>query len=454
MTTSATSPEQIAARIERLPMSRWHVKLRVIMGVATFFDAFDALAIAYVLPVLIPLWQLTPGQIGLLIATGFAGQLIGALLFGWLAERYGRVRSAAWSIAIFSVFSIVCALSTSYTSLLLFRFIQGFGLGGQVPVAATYINEIAKAEKRGRFFLLYECIFPVGLMAVALIATWAVPNWGWQSMFIIGALPAILAMVMRRVLPESPRWLASKGRLEEADRVMKSIEEEISKHEGKALPPLPVNIPKVAVIKPSFRDLFAGIYLSRTISVWIMWFCTYFVVYGLSAWLPTIYVRIFKLPVQEALQYSLIATVAGLIGALLCAFFIDRTGRRVWFAGAFLLGAVPLFMLWMGGTSNTPKDVLLLASLSYAAINTLALGLYLYTPEIYPTRVRAIGSGTATAWLRVASILGPILVGAILPTAGLATVFLAFGISAVVGGIVALLFTVETRDKVLEEVSP
>jgi putative MFS transporter len=448
------TPAQIAARIERLPFSPWHVKLRVIMGVATFFDAFDALAIAYVLPVLIPLWKLAPGQIGLLISIGFAGQLVGAILFGWLAEKQGRVRVAAWTIGIFSVFSLVCAFSWNYPSMLVFRFFQGLGLGGQVPIAAAYINEIAKAEKRGRFFLLYEVIFPVGLLAVALVSTWVVPNLGWQWMFIIGALPILLAVVMRRLLPESPRWLASTGRLEDADRTMKAIEEEISRRGGKPLPPLPANLREVPAAKASWRDLFSGIYLPRTLAVWVMWFCTYLIVYGLSGWLPTIYRTIFKLPLQQALQYSLAATAAGLVGALACAYLIDRTGRRAWFAMAFFAGAIPLFILWMRGTGNSAIDVMIYASLSYAMINTLALGLYLYTPEIYPTRVRAVGSGAATAWLRIASMIGPFMIGAILPQAGLATVFLVFGIAAVVGGVIAALFTLETRGRVLEDLSP
>jgi putative MFS transporter len=451
---TAVTPAQIAARIERLPFSPWHVKVRVVMGVATFFDAFDALAIAYVLPVLIPLWKLTPGEIGLLISIGFAGQLVGAILFGWLAERLGRVRVAAWTIGIFSAFSLVCAFAWSYPSMLAFRFLQGLGLGGQVPIAAAYINEIAKAEKRGRFFLLYEVIFPVGLLAVALVSTWVVPNLGWQWMFVIGALPVLLAAALRRLVPESPRWLASAGRLEEAGRTMQAIEEEISRRSGNPLPPLPASVRAVAAVKASWRDLFSGIYLPRTLAVWVMWFCTYLIVYGISGWLPTIYRTIFKLPLQQALQYSLAATAAGLVGALACAYLIDRTGRRAWFALAFFAGAVPLFVLWLRGTASSAVDVMIYASLSYAMINTLALGLYLYTPEIYPTRVRAIGSGAATAWLRVASMIGPFMIGAILPQAGLGTVFLVFGVAAAIGGAVAALFTLETRGRVLEELSP
>ena len=335
-----------------------------------------------------------------------------------------------------------------------FRFFQGVGTGGEVPIASAYINEFIGAEKRGRFFLLYEVIFPVGLLAVALVSTWAVPNLGWQWMFVIGALPVLLAALLRRLVPESPRWLASAGRLDEAGRAMRAIEDEISRQGGRPLPPLPASFREVAAARASWRDLFSGVYLPRTLAVWVMWFCTYLIVYGISGWLPTIYRTIFKLPLQQALQYSLAATTAGLVGALACAYLIDRTGRRLWFAMAFFAGAVPLFILWMRGTGSSAVDVMIYASLSYAMINTLALGLYLYTPEIYPTRVRALGSGAATAWLRVASMIGPFMIGAILPQAGLGTVFLVFGVAAVAGGVVAALFTLETRGRVLEEIAP
>src|SRR6266699_1666430 len=156
------SVDDIVARLERLPTSWWQVKARIIVGVATFFDAFDALAIASVLPVIVPLWKLTPPQIGLMISAGFLGQLLGALLFGWIAERYGRMTAMVWSIALFAVMSLACALAWDYNSLLVLRTVQGIGLGGEVPVAAVFISELAKAQGRGRFVLLYELVFPIG----------------------------------------------------------------------------------------------------------------------------------------------------------------------------------------------------------------------------------------------------------------------------------------------------
>ena len=197
------SQQEIIARLERLPLSSWQVKTRIVVGTATFFDAFDALTIAYILPAIIPLWHLAPADIGWLISTGYVGQLIGALAGGWLAERFGRKPVIFAAILWFGLLSIACAFAWSYQSLLVLRALQGLGLGAEVPVAATYIGELAKARGRGRVVLLFELIFPVGIVMAALLGRWIVPHLGWQSMFYIGGLPALLALFLMRLLPES-----------------------------------------------------------------------------------------------------------------------------------------------------------------------------------------------------------------------------------------------------------
>ena len=207
-----------------MPFTRWHLRARVIMGSATFFDAFDALSLAFVLPVLVRLWGITPVQIGWLIATGYLGQFAGALLFGGLAERYGRVPSAAGATALMSVMSLACALAGSFPALLVLRLVQGIGVGGEMPVAAVYINELSKAHGRGRFFLLYEMIFPIGLMVTGQVGALVVPTLGWQVMFLIGGVPGLVIAGLLLRLPESPRWLIGKGRLDEAEAIIREIE--------------------------------------------------------------------------------------------------------------------------------------------------------------------------------------------------------------------------------------
>jgi MFS transporter, putative metabolite:H+ symporter len=447
----AATAEEIVARVERLPVSSWHIKTRIIIGVATFFDAFDALAIASVLPAIVPIWKLIPQQIGLLISAGFLGQLLGALFFGWVAENYGRMTGMVWSIGAFAIMSFVCALAWSYESLLVFRLFQGFGLGGEVPIAAVYISELARANVRGRFVLLYELIFPVGIVAASLIGLWVVPSLGWQYMFFIGAIPAVLVLFLRRVLPESPRWLANAGRMKEAELAVSQIERETEKATGQPLPAAQPLV-KVAEKRGSLRDLFGPLYLRRTLVVWLIWFTAYLVNYGLSIWMPTVYRTVFKLPLDVALRYGLITTAVGLIGAAIAALTIDYAGRKPLFVTCFA-GAGGALIVLSQISSPSPEQVLIFTTISYFFVSAINLGVYLYTPELYPTRARAFGVGGATAWLRLASMIGPTIVGVMI-VSGLNSVFLAFGGVALVTAIITALLASETKKRVLEEVSP
>lgn len=447
--------DSLLARIERIRVTPWHVRALVIMGSATFFDAFDVLAIAYVLPALIGVWKLSPRSIGLLISSSFAGQIIGALFFGWLAERIGRLQCAKITIGLYSLMSLLCAAAWNMPALLLFRAIQGVGLGGEVPVAAAYINEISRAEGRGRFFLLYQLIFPMGLVGASLLGFWLVPSFGWRAMFLIGGLPALLVLVLfvGNILPESPRWLVSRGRLEEAEEIVQQMETAASADEVIAAPaPEDLTIAAPVVRATSSLELFRGIYRVRTIVVWCIWITTYFVTYGINTWLPTIFRTVYKYGVADALRIGVIINLAGLAGAFLCAILVDRLGRKPWFILAYTLGAAPLVAIWARGSGN-PREVIAFVTLSFVFISGNSMLVYLYTTEIYPTRLRTLGTGAASAWLRVASATGPAIVGFVLAGHGVGGVFLLFGIISLAGAAFSL-GTVETRQRPLEEISP
>lgn len=445
------SVDDVVARIERMPISTWHLKARFIVGVATFFDGFDALAIAYVLPVIAPQWHLSPAQIGLLLSASFLGQLLAALFFGWFAERFGRMPAIISSTLIYSVMSLACAFAWDFNSLLIMRTLQGIGIGGEVPVAITYIAELSRAEKRGRFLLLYELVFPIGLVVAVLVGALVVPHIGWQWLFIIGGFPALIAVFMQRMLPESPRWLATKGRHAEADAVLNMIERKVELSTG----PLPAVRPVIKAREraTSLADLFGPEYFGRTLSVWVMWSACFFCNFGLVVWLPSIYRTVFKLSVSDSLYFTLITQSVGLVACLICALSIDQFPRRVWFGGAFLGAAVSF--LWLGQANpSSPIVVLVMSSAAFFFISLISIGLYLYTSEIYPTRARALGMTTAASWARIASFLGPNVVAAVMGVWGLRSVFLVFGTAAAVGAIVAAVWLSETRHRVLEEVSP
>ncbi len=446
------TPEDILARIERLPLSSWQIRTRIIVGTATFFDAFDALAITYVLPAVAPAWKLTPGAISWLISAGFLGQLIGALVGGALAERIGRRPVIAAAVLWFGLFSLACGWAWNYESLLVLRLLQGLGLGAEVPVAATYISELAKAKGRGRFVLLFELVFPIGLVAVAVMGRWIVPV-GWQYLFFVGGLPALFALFMMRHLPESPRWLASRGRIGEAASAMALIEKEVQAATGKPLPPVEAAAPTVVAKRATWMELFSPVYRRRTLVIWVAWFATYFANYGLTTWLPTIYRTVFKLPLEDALNYGLLTQTCGLFTSFACALLIDRVGRRIWFAMAFAGAAAALLTLWWIGPSSAER-ILVFAILTNLCISTLSLALYLYTAELYPTRVRALGTSTGTAWLRLASILGPQVFGNTVGSGSIGGAFLVFGLVALAACVVVALFATETKSRVLEEISP
>ena len=460
MTTTAfaslpLTEEAISARLERLPPSSWYRRIMLIVGMAGFFDAFDALTIAFVLPALIPLWHIQTSEIGALISIGYVGQLIGAIALSRIAERYGRLQVLRWSIAIYAIASLACAFSWNYSSLFSLRFIQGIGLGAEVPIAATYMNEFTRAEFRGRLVVLFQAIFAFGVMITALVALWVVPHLGWQWLFVIGALPAILALWLRRLVPESPRWLAAHGKLNEADQVLSRIESSVIQDDKAAMAPLPNNIPSIVKDDARWSDLFVTPYRSRTFTAWGLAFATSLVGYGLLAWLPTIYRNVYHLPIDQTLQYSFVSYFVGLFGALSGALLIDRFGRRVCFIVSFVGAGIPLLSLWWLSREElvTVLTVVTLASIALFFISILLAAIFVYLPEIYPTRMRALGSGAASSWMRVASIVGPIVVGFILGGAGLPYVFLFFGVSAVVGAFIVFLFAVETKQKILEEIS-
>ena len=453
----SASQADILARIERLPLSAWQIRTRIIVGTATFFDAFDALSITYVLPVVVQAWKLTPGAIGWLISSGFLGQLIGALIGGSLAERFGRRPVIVGAVLWFGLFSLACGWAWDYESLLVLRLLQGLGLGAEVPVAATYISELARAKGRGSFVLLFELVFPIGLVAVAIMGRWIVPI-GWQYLFFVGGVPALFALFMMRNLPESPRWLASRGRLDEAAAALKFIESAVVAATGRPLPPAEAALKEGGLELPVARsaawsELFSAVYLRRTLVIWVAWFATYFVNYGLTTWLPTIYRGVFRLPLEDALSYGLLTQACGLVTSFACALLIDRVGRRIWFATAFAGAAAALLTLWWIGPSSAER-ILMFAILTNLCLSTLSLALYLYTAELYPTRVRALGTSTGTAWLRLASIIGPQVLGNTVGSGSIGGAFLVFGLVALAASVVVALFAVETKSRVLEEISP
>ncbi|WP_188130923.1 MFS transporter [Paraburkholderia panacisoli] len=443
----------ISARIERLPLTRWHARVLGVVGFVHMTDAFDALTIAFVMPVLIGLWHLTPADAGLLVSGGYVGQTIGALFFSAAAERFGRLRVLRWILVILALGSLASAYAPSYAVFIALRFFQGIGLGGESPVSATYMNELCPAKIRGRLIFILQSTFALGNLIAAIAAMWLIPAYGWQAMFVVGALPIVLAAILPRTAPESPRWLAINGRAAEANRIVERIEKSMPAADYARLPALEIVETRVDERKESFRSLFKHGFATRTLVVWLMACCASLTTYGILVWLPSLYRTVYHLPLNVALRYGMVSMIATLIGTIVGIFVIDYLGRKKTFAIAFLGAAVPMLYLAFSGTHVPAEQVSVLASISVAMIAIVQCGVYVYAPEVYPTRIRASGAGAASAITRVSSVIGPVIIGALLTYLSVEAVFGYFAIVSLLGSIVIGAFALETGGRTLDEIS-
>lgn len=446
---------RIVAEVEALPLTPLHRLARVIVGSATFFDGFDVLAIAAALPVLIKLWSLSPEQVGIIISVGYLGQLIGSLGFSYLADKFGRLRCASLSVALFAFGSLACAFASGPASLMAYRFIQGLGLGGELPVAATYINELAKTEHRGRFVLFYELIFPIGLFAASLVGMWVVPNIGWQAMFFLGALPAFIALCMRRFLPESPRWLASKGRFREADAALDRFRKSGGSAHTARQPAIAqqAHQPVVRQEQPAtWRSLFRPPLLRRTFVLVSLWFAGGFVTAGVTAWMPTIYREVLHVDLATALKYGTYTSLAGIVGSAFCAIAIDRFGRRRWMTVTWLCTGLAMLAPIVFAPMTAAMTAFCI-SMAFGFAAAAFIGCYVYTPELYPTRIRTFGVGVSSAMLRLASIICPSMIGWFVARGTLSTSYVAIAGVAFFAALAVGLFGEETTGRTLEDTS-
>lgn len=442
---------EVISRLESVPVSRFHYKLLVLTGLGWLFDAMDTGVIAFILPVLASEWGLSTAQMGYIGSIGLLGMAVGAVLAGSAADKFGRKAVFSFTLIIYSVATGLCGLAWNYESLLVFRFLVGFGLGGELPVAATLMTEYSPPGKRGRFVVLLESFWGAGWLVAALISYLIIPRYGWQMAFFIGALPALYVFFIRLAVPESIRYLMDKGRQAEALEIVAKIEKEagvISTVQPAAT--TATELTKTSEPKLAFKELWTAQFAKRTIILWIIWFGIVYSYYGIFTWLPSLMVKQGH-TVIKTFEYVLIMTLAQLPGYFSAAYFIDRIGRKATLSIYLAMSAVSAYFFGLGGSAGV---VLFWGSLM-SFFNLGAWGVvYTYTPELYPTRIRAFGSGWAAAVGRFGGILAPTIVGYMITgPEGLPKVFTMFTGVMMVVALAVWLFGEETKGKTLDEIS-
>ena len=405
-------------------------------GFGWALDAMDVGLISFVLAQLAVQWNASDLELSAVASVGFIGMAVGAVLGGLLADRIGRRRVFALTLLVYGLATGASALSGSVAVLIAWRFVVGLGLGAELPVASTLVSEFAPPRIRGRIIVVLESFWAIGWTVSAVIGFLVVPSSenGWRWALAVGAAPAIYSVFVRLRLPESVRFLESRGRFLEAESTVQRFERSAG---VTVLPQEPAAAtsgasPTASAARPAVTELFSRALRGRTAALWLVWFCVNFSYYGAFIWLPTILVAS-GFSLTRSFAYTLIITVAQLPGYAASAYLIERWGRRRTLA-VFLMGSALSAALF--GLATDASQVIG-AGMLLSFFNLGAWGaLYAVTPELYPTRIRATGAGWAAGIGRSAAILAPLAVPGLREMGGtglLFTVFAAFFLVAALG---------------------
>jgi MFS transporter, putative metabolite:H+ symporter len=441
---------ELVTRLDRLPFSRWHRNFFALSFFGIMFDAMDFALFGAALPPIAREFGLGPAQSGLLATVGLVGAFLGALFWGTLSDYIGRRTSFQATVGIFAVFTGLVAISWNVLSLSIFRFLSNFGLGGEVPVTATLASEFSPSRIRGRMAGNILAAFPVGLVVAALLSLAIIPTFGWRGLFVVGVVPAVLLFFVRRYMPESVRYLLSKGRIAEAEQTVAHIEQQalgraLSAEEIKALPIKPEVAVSTGV---TVFELLSAERAKRTILLWIVSFCFLWSSNGILFMLPTI-LHERGIPLTQAITFLLVQAIGGVFGYSACSFLIDRFGRRPVLFLYYFIGA--FFHLWFAMASGVWVYV---AAFLVGWVNPGVFGSTgVYVSELHPTHIRA----TAVGWFfgigRVGSFLAPAVVGFMLAYGAGAYVLHTFALTYLIAAIALYLVGVETKGRVLEEIT-
>ena len=450
----------ISARIDRLPATRTIWTMLALLGFGMFFELYDLLFTAYVAPSLVKSGVLTAKTAGLFGTTGvasfiaalFAGLFVGTILCGFLADVYGRRAIFTWSLLWYSVANIMVALQSDAFGLNLWRFVSGVGLGLEMVTIGAYVSELAPKGLRGRAFAVnqaigFTCVPVISFLAFVLVPAAPLGIAGWRWVVLIGALAAPVVVVVRRGLPESPRWLAKHGRLAEADRVLEAIEAKVEAEYGKPLPPPGPDEP----IAPASRfiDLWVPGVRGRVILMSVFNIFQTIGFYGFSNWVPSLLVKQ-GITVSTSLGYTTVIALAAPVGPLIGFVLGDRFERKwVIVCAAFVILVAGLAF----GQAGAAPLIIAMGVLLTLANNIMSYSFHAYQQELFPTGVRARAAGFVYSWSRLSVIFSSFVIAFILDAFGAPGVFIFIAAAMAIVMAVIGIFGPRTTNLALETIA-
>ena len=424
-------------------LKKFQRKVTLLSAGGTFLDGYDLTIIAVAMPLILNQWEITPIMQGLLTSSAVIGSFIGAMWFGNLTDKYGRKAMYVIDLLAFVIFAALTAFSQNVWQLIIFRFLLGIGIGADYPISATLVSEFSPTKQRGQHSTSLAAMWFVGAVVAYIVGIVLAPlgQNAWRYMLLIGAVFALIVFYFRVTLPESPRWLAAKGRDAEAKEVMRKItgmEVEI------AIPNKP---------KQKIGDLFSKSLLRRTFFVCGFWFCYAVAYYGISMYTPTILKTVANGSQMMTYIGSGTISLLGLLGAVIGLTLIEKIGRRPLIILSFSGLTLSLIVLAL---NPAPTLLFLVILFSFAVLfANMGGGIlnFVYPTELFPTGIRASASGLATSVSRVGSILGILVFPNLVAAWGNSAALWFFAAIGLLGLLISLWLAPETKGRKLEELN-
>jgi putative MFS transporter len=437
------------ARLDRLPISSFHYRIFWLIGAGMFFDGYDLYVAGSVLAsTLNTKFSTVPQNLQFLSLT-FVGMTIGALVTGFLGDRFGRRFTYQVNLLIFGLASLAAAFAQNMEQLIVCRFVQGLGLGAEIVVGYSTLTEFVPPKSRGRWLSFMVFLVVAGFPATSLLGYLIIPTWGWRPMFVIAGVGSLIVWYLRKNLPESPRWLEAKGRNAEAEALMQSIEAEVAASVG-PLPPagVPASAPLVdatAMLRPPMlQRMLVGSWVLITINT---------LIFGFVIFLPQFFLRQ-GLTIANSLAYTLVLSGGSLFGCALGAYLSDTIGRRWSIIGASI---VTIVFGWLYASFNAASDPAIVLSVGFVLIVAIyvqtALLFGVYTPELFPTEIRLRANGICNTLGRGATVVSPFIVGALMQSYQLPGVMTFMVVLVLIQIVVVWAWGVEPAKRALEDVA-
>ena len=454
---------EIGARLDRLASSQtvWRILLLVSFG--GFFDAFSAYSGSTIAPGLYRSHILTPttttffslhGYAGYTSAT-FVGLLLASSCCGILADRFGRRAIFTTSLLWFGVSGLFMSFQTTAIGVIFWRFMEAIAAGVEVITVDAYLSEMVPKTARGRAFAVNSAIHSVGQPLAALAAFSLVPYTffhidGWRWVVAIGCMSAIIVWPLRMFIPESPRWLASHGKLAQADKIVSDLEARVERETGKPLPPPEPVTHRPPHIVGRYRQIFSKEYLPRTLMLSVFHMFQAIGLFGFLNWMPTFLISR-GVSVTHSLAYTLGMTLVAPLGPLLCLSFVDKVERKWQMVASALAiaGAGIVFAI-----ARSPWVIVPMGGLELLCASILSFNFHAYQAELFPTRIRTQAIGFVYSWSRVSGAFTGFLIAWVLGAFGVPAAFLLFTGSMVMVALCVGIFGPLTQDRSLEHLSP